>query len=622
MCGIAGFWDRSGAIPARPEILVAMARALAHRGPDDERVFVEGSLGLAFRRLSIIDPEGGAQPLFGADGSLVLICNGEIANEPVLREELERRGHRFRTGSDVEVALHLYEDEGADFVRRLDGQFSLALFARDERRLLLARDRFGITPLHVYEAGTTIVFASEVKALLAHPLVERAVDLVGLEQIVTFPGLVSPRTLFAGVSSVPPGHLLDVRPDGSRTVQYWDLDYPRRGERDRRSPQEYADGVRERFSEAVRRRMRGADRLGILLSGGLDSSMIACAARAIDPRREIHTFSVSFPAASGIDETRYQRSVANRIGAIHHEIPITAREIAAGFEEMIRHAECAVTESYNVCSLYLARAVHEAGIKVVLCGEGADELFAGYPGYRFDRLREERGRPRAPDAAEADALERLFGSSAIVYELPVAAGRRRARELLSDAAAERLRAVDTLTNVVRHDRLAGRHAVHQRSYLDVKLRLADHLLGDHGDRMLLAHAVEGRYPFLDAELVDFVLEIPPELHVHDYVEKYVLKRAAEGLVPAEIIAREKFGFRAPGSRELLHLADAAERFGGAIGPETVRSQRYLDADAVAERVHEARARSSDVHPYLEIDDALFALAFGTFLRVFEMPRLG
>ncbi len=623
MCGITGALDLAGGHRVDPAVVAAMTETLIHRGPDSSGLFLTPDLGLGARRLKIIDLATGDQPIYNEDRSVVLVCNGEIFNYRQLRHSLCERGHVFRTHTDVEVLVHLYEEHGEDLVLHLDGQFAFAIWDAKRRRLFLARDHFGVIPLYYTVAGGLFLFGSEIKAILAHPAVERRVDLVGLDQILSLPGLVSPRTLFQGISSLPSGHTLSVADGGFRTHPYWDLDYPQEAEAaanagPQRPEAEYVEELREIFARSVGRRLQADVPVGIFVSGGLDSSLVAAFAARQTPGVERHTFSISFDD-DAIDETGYQRLMARLLGSEHHEIRFDAEAIAERLREVVYHCECPVKESYNTCALALAGAARSAGVKVVLAGEGADELFGGYPGYRFDAAGE-RGHPGAPSVGqvlEEELREQVWGDRRLAYERDQVAFRETKTALYSRAVAERFEQIDCLEHpLVDKSRLRGRHALHQRSYLDFKLRLADHLLSDHGDRMVMARSVEARYPFLDREMVDFARRTPPSLKVKGLTEKYLVKRMAEGWIPRAIIEREKFGFRAPGSPMLLR-----RRYGWVedlLSPETVRHYGAFDPGVVSRLVLQYRQEGFELHPHLDTDLLMVVLTFHLLCELFEL----
>jgi asparagine synthase (glutamine-hydrolysing) len=295
MCGLAGFLDLTDGTAADPAVLRKMIGAIAHRGPDDTGAFVDGPLAIGFQRLSIQDVAGGAQPFFSEDGRVVLFCNGEILNHRELRAALIRRGHRFRSCCDVEVLVHLYEEHGIECLNHLNGQFAVALYDAEIRTLFLARDHCGIAPLHYAEFGGTLIFGSEIKAILEHPLACRRVDLQALDQVLTFPGLVSPRTMFDGVRSLPPGHYIRVR-DGRPTVfEYWDLDYPHAEEHQESRVAQDVEELTCRLSTAVTLRLQAEAAVGVYLSGGLDSALIAALMKRAAPDAPLRSFSIAFP---------------------------------------------------------------------------------------------------------------------------------------------------------------------------------------------------------------------------------------------------------------------------------------------------------------------------------------
>lgn len=621
MCGIAGYIDlfRRGRINRR--IVEAMTETLVHRGPDSSGFFFDPDAGLGVRRLQIIDLETGDQPIYSEDGSVVVGCNGEIFNYKELRSDLIARGHTFRTRTDVEVLVHLYEEYGAAAVERLNGQFGFFVYDRRNGRALLARDHFGVNPLYYAVIDGLLLFASEVKALLRHPALPRRVDLVGLDQTLSLPGVVSPRTMFAGVSSLPGGYCLIVENGEVRVQEYWDLDYPE-GDGDPAQPEEaYIEELREAFRRSVARRLQADVPVGLFLSGGMDSSLVSAIAVALSNGSPRHSFSVVFDSAE-IDEARYQRLMTRALGCIHHEIRIDDEAIVSRLREMVYHCECPVKETFNTCSLALAEAARDAGVKVVLGGEGADELFAGYIGYRFDAagIREGESELDVEAVLEEEMRERLWGDRNLYYERDQVAFREVKRTLYSRQVAAMGDEIDCLEHpLVNKARLAGRHPLHQRSYLDLKLRLADHLLSEHGDRMVMARSVEGRYPFLDLEVVDLVRRIPPALKVKDLTEKYVVRRMAEGILPRQIIEREKFGFRAPGSPWLLQRG--FDWVDDLLSCERIRRQGYFDPEVVEQLRAQYSRPGFRLHPHLETDLLMIVLTFNLFLETFELPDL-
>jgi asparagine synthase (glutamine-hydrolysing) len=603
------------------DVLVRMAGTLVHRGPDSCGFFTEPDIALGFRRLSIIDLEGGDQPIYNEDGSIVLVCNGEIYNYRELRAKLISKGHVFKTKCDVEVLVHLYEDCGADFLNWLNGQFAFAIYDRRERKLILGRDHFGINPLYYTIADGQLIFGSEIKAILEHPLVSREVDLTGLDQVLTFPGLVSPRTMFKGVHSLKSGHYLTVKGSDIRDVEYWDLDYPKDGEIAYDRPERaYVADLTELFTRSVKYRLQADVPVGFYLSGGLDSSLIAAMIREVSPDARRHSFSIAFRDRS-MDETGYQRMMASNVNSIHHEIVFDWAEIPARLEQMIYHCECPVKETYNTCSMSLSEATKKNGITVILTGEGADELFAGYVGYRFDQFGARNDGRYEYEAALAEELsERVWGDRNLFYENDLYRTGEIKAALYSEALLATFPEFDCLNfEPVNKERLKGRHPLHQRSYLDVKLRMSDHLITDHGDRMAMANSVEARYPFLDIDLARYALTMPPELKLNGFTEKYALRKMAEGLVPKEIVNREKFGFHAPASPALLQGGD--EWAMDMLSCSRIKRQGYFNPDVIEKLKQQYSQEGFRLNLPFEIDLLIVVLTFGILLDRYGMPEL-
>ena len=620
MCGLVGYFDTHNERRVNRNVLRRMTEKLVHRGPDSSGYFVDDNIALGFRRLSIIDLAGGHQPIYNEDESIVLLCNGEIYNHRELRRELEAQGHVFRTHSDVEVLLHLYEEKGIELVNEVNGQFAFAIYDRHHRTLFLARDHFGINPLFYTLIDGVLVFASEIKALLEHPSVRREVDLTGLDQVFSFPGLVSPRTMFKGIESLKSGHYILVKNSIIKSAEYWDLDYPLEGEVPFDRPESYyVEELRGRLEQSVSDRLQADVPVGFYLSGGLDSSLIAALINRASPGARRHSLSIGFTDRD-ISESQYQRAMAAAVNSEHEEIVFDWEEISSRFRRMIYHCEAPVRETYNTCSMALSEAARRAGVPVILTGEGADELFAGYVGYRFDQLRARESKRYDLDTLLEDELRaRLWGDKDLFYEKEHYAQRELNRALYSEGVNRVLPEFDCLGQpLVNHERLRGRHFVHQRSYLDFKLRLSDHLISDHGDRMALAHSVEARYPFLDINVVEFARTIPPELKLNNFTEKYILRRVAEGYVLPEIINREKFGFHAPGSPYLLQRK--IEWVEDMLSYDRVKRQGYFNPDVIENLKKRYGREGFRLNLPFEDDLLIVVLSFNVFLDVYGLPN--
>lgn len=624
MCGIAGTFDlRPGGNAPAVELLQSLTEPFAYRGPDEAGYHSGPGVGLAVRRLAIMDPENGQQPMYGAGRDVVSVCNGEIFNHLELREKLEASGHRFQTRCDVEVLVPMYRRFGPDFVEQLNGQFAFAVYDRACHRIVLGRDQMGITPLFYTRCGDTLVFASEIKGILQYPGVAREVDLEGLDQMMTFPGLTSPRTLFKGIRSLPPGHIL-VAGGGRLDVHcYWDLNFP---PADAIDPSGYteeaaADELEAILTRAVERRLQADVPVGLYVSGGLDSSLVASLVRKLSPERR-HSFSIRFPSAD-IDEGSFQKVVVDRIQTEHHETLFDSAAIGDRLHDIVLHAETPLRESYNTCSLALSALVHRNGMKVVLTGEGADELLGGYVGYRLDGERGMQGEgPLDVEALlEREWQERFWGTPGFFYERNYVSHRETRQALYSDAVNARFADVDcTREPLLDTARLAQLHPFHRRSYVDCKMRLADHLLADHGDRVAYANSVEARYPYLDLDLVGFVSRLPPEMFLKDGREKALLRKVGLRHLPEEVPRRGKFAFVAPGTPLLLQAG--TEWVEDMLSREQVARGGYFNPETVERLKTRYRQPGFDLSTTFEDDWLMLVLTFSILLETFDLPALG
>jgi len=624
MCGIAGVVAIS-ATAAGPDraLLARMCGALRHRGPDEFGLYRDQRAGLAHARLSIIDLASGQQPLTNEDETLWLVFNGEIFNYLELREELQAAGHRFRTRSDTEVIVHAYEQWGTDAFERFNGQWAVALYDRRKNQLVLSRDRYGVRPLYYVEQDGRLYFASEIKALFAAPEVPRALDPVGIAEVFTFWAPVAPRTVFQGVRELEPGH---VRIYGSGGVlqdrAYWSPSYAptaRFG-----SVDEAAEAVRDALVQAVSLRMLRADvPVGSYLSGGLDSSLVAALGRAALGQR-FHTFSLRFQDAE-FDETPYQRQVVERLGTEHHEIVVSRGDIAGLFPEVVRHAERPMLRTAPAPLFLLSKLVRDTGIKVVLTGEGADEMFAGYDIFREAKIRrfwaKQPGstlRPRLlerlyPYLARSPVNQRamarqFFGRDLASADRP---GFSHTPRWTSTAALFRLFAPQTKTSVAGHDLpaelLAAVPPAHrdwsalaQAQHLECLTLLSGYLLSTQGDRMLMANSVEGRFPFLDKDVVALANALPDEYKLHVLDEKHVLKRIGADFLPPEVVNRPKQPYRAPDAASFF--GDGAPSWIDDVTSErSVRAAGIFEPRAVAALFAKGRARASDA-PFSNADN--------------------
>jgi asparagine synthase (glutamine-hydrolysing) len=621
MCGICGFIKYSERISAEDKnTLRKMSETLIHRGPDAQDNLFFDNVAFGFTRLSIIGLENGMQPICNEDESLVLICNGEIFNYIELKKHLKSRGHSFRTESDVEVILHLYEEKGTEFLNDLNGQFAFALFDKKKKILFCARDQMGILPFFYTLVNNTFVFGSEIKAILKHHSVQASVDVTGLDQIFTFPGLISPRTMFHNIHSLQNGHFLLVNNDGLIAVtEYWDLPLVQdEGFIDKKSEAKYIEELEYHFENAVKLRLRSDVPTGLYLSGGLDSALIAMKVDQFSDQSKKEGFSIAFPD-SQISESAYQKIIAKSCHAELYQKTFHYSDISERLKQVIYHCECPIKETYNTASLHLSNAVRNNGLKVILSGEGADEFFAGYVGYRFDKMRAMSSIKNPVSQDEFDLRYKVWGDGDFFYENNFLESQRLRKSIYSDGITSDFTKIDCLNyQIINPLKISGRDILAKRSYIDYKLRLVDHLISDHGDRMAMANSVEVRYPFLDKNLVEFSTRVPSDLKLNVFTEKYILRRMAEKTVPKEILAREKFGFVAPGSPYLLQ--NNIEYINDILSYDTIRRQGYFNADYIEKLKKQYSEPGFSINVPFETDLLIIVITFGIFLEEFIEKR--
>ncbi len=621
MCGIGGILNLRAGEPPALDALRRMAAAQRHRGPDGWGVYRDARCGLAHDRLSIIDLATGAQPLCNEGGTLWISFNGEIFNYVELRDDLVARGHRFRTASDTEVIVHAYEEWGDGCFPRFNGQWAVALWDSTRERLTLSRDRLGVRPLHLCEHGGRLLFASEAKAIYAaDPGVPRAFDAAGLAECFTFWNAVPPRTPLAGVTELGPGCVRTYGPGGEVCeARYWQPSYPVDRERQGAfpgSPGEAAEAVLAALGEATRLRMVRSDvPVGCYLSGGLDSSIVAALARKATSSR-FRTFSLRFEDAE-YDETAWQRLMTRWLGTEHCEVTVTRADIAAAFPDVVFHAERPLLRTAPAPLSLLSRLVRDADTKVVLTGEGADEMFAGYDLFREAKVR--RFWARQPGSRLRPALlERLYpylarsptGQRAMARKFFGKDLHRAGEPGFSHgvrwdgaAALQRLFSSDLRERVAGLD-VRGRlladlppdfqawTPLAQDQYLEVRTLLSGYLLSSQGDRMLMSHSVEGRFPFLDDAVVSLANSLPSSFKLRGLDEKHVLKKAAAALVPDEIRTRKKQPYRAPDALSFCGPG-APGWVGELLSDGAVREAGVFDPAGVATLWRNCRARSGE-----------------------------
>lgn len=567
-----------------------MAEAITHRGPDADGFHAEGRIRLGHRRLRIIDLEGGVQPMSNDDASVWLTFNGEIFNFPELREELEARGHRFRTRSDTEVIVRAYEEYGVEMVERLRGQFAFGLYDAKRERLLIARDRLGIKPLYYRIETDRVLFASEIKALL--PALESTppVDPTAVVDYFTYLYVPAPKTIFEGIHKLEPGHVLLITPDGVEDRRYWDLEFSDGGG----DEDALASQVLESLREAVRIRLVSDVPIGAFLSGGIDSSGVAALMSEVS-EQQIRTFSIGF-RESEYNELPYAREMARRIGSIHEEKVVPA-EPARVFDALASMFDEPFADS-SAIPTYTVSGITREHVTVALSGDGGDENFAGYRRYYFDAL-ENRIRRAVPAPLrrgvfgamaavypKADWLPQVFRAKTMLgnlaedgdrgyFRTQAALPRPLLDRMLSADLRRQTAEYDAFGMMERHYANAPDHPLSRIQYVDFKTYLPDDIL-TKVDRMAMAHSLEVRVPILDHLFVEQVARISPDLKLRGKTGKYLLKKALAPVVPAETLHRQKRGFSVPLARWM------SDELGGAL--ETVLGDegldQYLDRDAI------------------------------------------
>lgn len=578
MCGICGIYDRVENSLDNSAVIQNMMKTLTHRGPDDARFLVDEKVTLGFVRLSIMDLQDGMQPMYNEDQSIVTICNGEIYNYKELRAELKEKGHVFHTECDVEVISHLYEEHGPQFIKRLNGQFAICVYDRRKKELFLGRDYVGIAPLFYTKVGDSLIFGSEMKSILAYPGVDKTLDITALDQMVSFPGILAPRTIFKHIKSVESGHYLLIKEEEIQNCEYWDLNFD--GVMEEKTEQEHIACLEEALRQAVKYRLNASVPVGFYISGGLDSSIIAGMINKEPTDCLRHSFSIDF-MQKDISERKYQKMVRSFVKSNHHERLFGTDDIVSNLKDVIYYSESVLKETYNTASYVLSGLVRDNDMKVVLTGEGADELFGGYVGYKFDKMRQQMGQKRSAELSEEDRRINhfLWGDEFFTYEKNHGAFDEQKLKLYSKTLADSFQEFAcTSFPVVDVKKLEHMDLLQKRSYLDFKMRLSDHLLSDHGDRMAYAHSVEARYPFLDLNVIETAQTIPSELKLKGFTEKYILKKIAKEYVPEQIINRPKFAFVAPGSTELLKSGD--EYISDILSYETIKRQGIFNPDYI------------------------------------------
>jgi asparagine synthase (glutamine-hydrolysing) len=566
MCGIVGYVDATE--KACTKVLNRMLTRINHRGPDECGIYTHNNVGFGSVRLSIIDIAGGHQPMPNEDLTLWIVFNGEIFNYVELRKELEEMGHKFRTQSDTEVIVHLYEEYGEECLSKLNGQFVFSIWDKNNQELFLARDRVGIRPLYYYHNDGLFVYGSEIKAIFEHQKVPRELSEEGIAETFTFWTTISPNTVFKGVKECPPGHFIKFKNKKITIKKYWELTFATKDNYYKGSFQEAIVKFEELFEDSVRIRLRADVPVAAYLSGGIDSSITTAYIKKIEPK-VLQTFSVGFTEKE-FDESYYQDIASNYFNTKHISHTCSTNEIADNFPQVVWHCEAPLLRTSPSPMFSLSKKVRENNIKVVITGEGADELLAGYNIFKENKIRhfwakdpKSRIRPlllkklypyiTALQNANPNALKMFFGyklsetGSPIYSHLLRWKNSSNIKNHFSKTIQEKLAGFDPYKNLMANldGQMDNMDPLAKAQYIEMVIFLSGYLLSSQGDRMGMANSVEGRYPFLDHRIIEFCATLPPDFKLKGLNEKVLLKKMMKGKLPEEILNRPKQAYRAP-----------------------------------------------------------------------------
>ncbi|HED36366.1 MAG TPA: asparagine synthase (glutamine-hydrolyzing) [Gammaproteobacteria bacterium] len=576
MCGIAGIVNLKAGRKPEQKSLECMIHQLQHRGPDDYGFYLDAQAGLAHARLSIIDINGGHQPIHDDSSNIWTVFNGEIFNYIELREELIQDGVKFYTQTDTEVIVHLYKKYGLDFANKLNGQFAIALWDTNSSRLLLIRDRVGIAPLFYYKEGQRLFFASEIKSIIPCMKNSPVLNSHGLDQLLSFWSPVSPDTLFENVFEVRPGEMTIIENGDIKHQRYWDWEYPAHDKSHylQGNEDDLAEELHGRMVDATKIRLRSDVPVGAYLSGGLDSSALVSIMHH-HGNVDLRTFSIGFEDKK-LDESGYQQQLIQHLGAQHSSLVCSSRDISDNFRKTIWHTESTILRTAPTPMMLLSSLVHKNNYKVVLTGEGADEVFGGYDIFKEGKIRQFWAKNRSSqlrplllkrlypylDITRSNSsayLEAFFGIGLEHPDVPGFAHlprwqtTSRAKAFYSEDMKARLKenALDRMSALYHRD-ISAWHPFNRSQFIEARSLMAGYLLSSQGDRMLMANSVEGRFPFLDHNVIEFANSLHPDLKMKVLNEKYLLKQAMKRYLPDEIVNRHKQPYRAPDIPAFFH----------------------------------------------------------------------
>ena len=639
MCGIAGVLRLKGTGGISLETLERMVAVVHHRGPDEQGLYVDDRIGLGMSRLSIVDLSSGSQPIHNEDESLWIIYNGEVYNHPELREDLQKRGHRFYTRTDTEVILHLYEEKGCDTPAALNGQFAFAIWDAKKQELFLARDRVGIRPVHYAIHGDSFVFASEVKSIFMVEGMPREIDPIAMDQIFTFWTTLPGHNTFKNVRELLPGHWLKISGGRITGKKYWEIPFYPPEEHTDLSEGEITERIEELLTDSVRIRLRADVPVGTYLSGGLDSSGItALVMRKFNS--DVRTFGIRFEE-EGFDEGKHQQRMVDFLGSNHRELLARNEEIGASLPRVLWHCETPLLRTAPIPLCLLSGLVHENDLKVVLTGEGADEVFGGYNIFREAKVRHywarHPGSERGPlligklypyifkNERLKHTLQGFFAKGLDKTEDPLFShlirweNTSRTKTFFSQELRAAIGAYDGYKEVrgflpeaySKWDYLA------KAQFLEISVFLSNYLLSSQGDRVAMANSLEIRLPYLDPRVLEFMGRLPSKWKIRGLNEKHILKKSFEGTLPPEITGRPKHPYRAPIKQSLMNQK-TTEYVRDFLSEESLRKTGLFDFNKVSRLVKklEAAKEPSEVNGMALVGILSSQLVYHQFIERF------
>lgn len=601
MCGIAGIFNINNHRDTSTDTLDRMLSIIRHRGPDELGFHKDKQIVIGHARLSIIDLTLGKQPMCNEDASIWITFNGEIFNYLELRQDLIEKGHRFATQSDTEVIIHLYEDYGVNCVQYLNGQFAFAVWNKKSRELFLARDRMGIRPLFYAKSQDSFYFASEIKALFATGRLDRAIDPVALDQIFTLWHTVPPRTAFKGVYELPPGHYLTIKDGVIKREKYWDIEFS--DDYCRLTVKDASERLKELLIDSTRLRLRADVPVGAYLSGGLDSSVTTALIRHFT-NTSLQTFSVAFED-NNYDESYYQKEMSLALGTEHHEILCAYSDISRNFPQVIWHTEKPILRTAPVPLFLLSRLVHKNNFKVVLTGEGADEVLGGYDIFKEAKIRQfcarfpnsqirplllKRLYPYLPAFQEqSDVYRKAFFDGGLSDPSDMFFSHRprwqttsKNKLFFSEELREGINGANTENTLMMSMPSEFSHwePFTRAQYIETKGLLPGYILSSQGDRVSMAHSIEGRFPFLDHRVVEFCAKLPLHYKMRGLKEKYILKESMRSYLPREITKRTKQPYLAPDSKSFFYNGKPLEYVEELLSEDCISRYGYFNPKPV------------------------------------------